>query len=161
MKQFKDILKNTFGFDEYLPYQEDIITAIFDKKDVLAIMPTGSGKSLTYQLPALLFDGLTLVVSPMISLMKDQSDALNELGIKARSLNSSYSLSENNQTINLIKNNGLKILFIAPERLMQPETLNIIRKAKVSFIAIDEAHCVSQWGHDFREEYLKLGEVRP
>ena len=161
MKQFKDILKSTFGFDEYLPYQEDIITAIFDKKDVLAIMPTGSGKSLTYQLPALLFDGLTLVVSPMISLMKDQSDALNELGIKARSLNSSYSLSENNQTINLIKNNGLKILFIAPERLMQPETLNIIRKAKVSFIAIDEAHCVSQWGHDFREEYLKLGEVRP
>ena len=161
MKQFKDILKSTFGFDEYLAYQEDIITAIFNKKDVLAIMPTGSGKSLTYQLPALLFDGLTLVVSPMISLMKDQSDALNELGIKARSLNSSYSLSENNQTINLIKNNGLKILFIAPERLMQPETLNIIRKAKVSFIAIDEAHCVSQWGHDFREEYLKLGEVRP
>ena len=160
-KQFKDILKNTFGFDEYLPYQEKIISSVFNKKDVLAIMPTGSGKSLTYQVPAMLFDGLTLVVSPMISLMKDQSDALNELGIRARSLNSSYSLSENSQTINLIKNNHLKILFVAPERLLQTETLNLLKKTKVSFIAIDEAHCVSQWGHDFREEYLKLGEVRP
>ena len=147
-----EILKNTFGFDKFLPHQEDIITSILNKQDVLAIMPTGSGKSLTYQIPALIFDGLTIVISPMISLMKDQSDALNELGVNSRSLNSSYSWSENNQTINLIKNGKLKILFVAPERLLQTETLNLLKKTKVSFIAIDEAHCVSQWGHDFREE---------
>ncbi len=160
-KKLKNILKNIFGFDHYLPHQEEIILSILDKKDVLAIMPTGSGKSLTYQIPALLFNGLTLVVSPMISLMKDQVDVLNQLGIQARSLNSSHSFSENNKTINLIKNNKLKILFVAPERLLQPETLNIFRQIEISFVAIDEAHCVSQWGHDFREEYLRLGEVRP
>ena len=106
-----EILKNTFGFDKFLPHQEDIITSILNKQDVLAIMPTGSGKSLTYQIPALIFDGLTIVISPMISLMKDQSDALNELGVNSRSLNSSFSWSENNHTINLIKNGNLKILF--------------------------------------------------
>ena len=160
-KKLKNILKNIFGFDHYLPHQEEIILSILDKKDILAIMPTGSGKSLTYQIPALLFDGLTLVVSPMISLMKDQVDVLNQLGIQARSLNSSHSFSENNKTINLIKNNKLKILFVAPERLLQTETLNIFNQIEISFVAIDEAHCVSQWGHDFREEYLRLGEVRP
>ncbi|MQG08803.1 MAG: DNA helicase RecQ [SAR202 cluster bacterium] len=159
--KINEILKNTFGFDKFLPHQEDIITSILNKQDVLAIMPTGSGKSLTYQIPALIFDGLTLVVSPMISLMKDQSDSLNELGIKARGLNSSYSSSENYQTINLIKNGNLKILFVAPERLLQPETLNIFKNTKVSLIAIDEVHCVASWGHDFRKEYLRLGEVRP
>ena len=104
-----EILKNIFGFDKYLPNQEKIILSILDNKNVLTVMPTGSGKSLLYQLPALLFDGLTLVISPLISLMKDQVDELNQLGIEARSLNSSHSPAENNNTINLIKNNKIKI----------------------------------------------------
>ena len=161
MTDIKKILNEVFGFDEFKPYQEEIISSVINGKDIMAIMPTGSGKSLTYQIPALIFDGLTLVVSPMISLMKDQVDVLNELGIEARGLNSSYSLSENNKTINLIQNNKLKLLFIAPERLLQPQTLNIFKQIKISMMAIDEAHCVSRWGHDFREEYLKLGEIRP
>ena len=155
------ILKDIFGFDKYLPHQEKIILSILDNKNVLTVMPTGSGKSLLYQLPALLFDGLTLVVSPLISLMKDQVDELNQLGIEARSLNSSHSPAENNNTINLIKNNKLKILYIAPERLLQPDTFSIFKQIKISLMAIDEAHCVSQWGHDFREEYLELGQIKP
>ena len=156
-----EILKNIFGFDKYLPHQEKIVLSILDNKNVLTVMPTGSGKSLLYQLPALLFEGLTLVISPLISLMKDQVDELNQLGIEARSLNSSHSPAENNNTINLIKNNKLKILYIAPERLLQPDTFNIFKQIKISLMAIDEAHCVSQWGHDFREEYLELGQIRP
>ena len=156
-----EILKDIFGFDKYLPNQEKIILSILDNKNVLTVMPTGSGKSLLYQLPALLFDGLTLVISPLISLMKDQVDELNQLGIEARSLNSSHSASENNNTINLIKNNKIKILYIAPERLLQPRTFNIFKQIKISLMAIDEAHCVSQWGHDFREEYLELGQIKP
>mgnify|MGYP001271131026 FL=1 len=156
-----EILKDIFGFDKYLPNQEKIILSILDNKNVLTVMPTGSGKSLLYQLPALLFDGLTLVISPLISLMKDQVDELNQLGIEARSLNSSHSPAENNNTINLIKNNKLKILYIAPERLLQPRTFNIFKQTKISLMAIDEAHCVSQWGHDFREEYLELGQIKP
>ena len=156
-----EILKNIFGFDKYLPHQEKIVLSILDNKNVLTVMPTGSGKSLLYQLPALLFEGLTLVISPLISLMKDQVDELIQLGIEARSLNSSHSPAENNNTINLIKNNKLKILYIAPERLLQPETFNIFKQIKISLMAIDEAHCVSQWGHDFREEYLELGQIKP
>ena len=122
-----EILKDIFGFDKYLPNQENIILSILNKKNVLTVMPTGSGKSLLYQLPSLLFDGLTLVVSPLISLMKDQVDELIQLGIEARSLNSSHSPAENNNTINLIKNNKLKILYIAPERLLQPDTFSIFK----------------------------------
>jgi len=155
-----NILNNTFGFNKYLANQENIISSVLDNKDVLAIMPTGSGKSLLYQLPALLFEGVTVVVSPLIALMKDQVDELNQLGISARSLNSSHSSKENAKTINLIKQNKLKILYISPERLMQSETLGLFNKSNISFLAIDEAHCVSQWGHDFREEYLQLGKIR-
>ena len=153
-------LKNIFGFDQYKKGQQEIIRKILDGKDVLTVMPTGGGKSLCYQLPATIFDGLTLVVSPLIALMQSQVAQLDLLGVKAGCLNSSNTEEEKNETLKLLKNNKLKILYLAPERLIKKETINLLKTKNISLLAIDEAHCVSQWGHDFRKEYLKLGEVR-
>ena len=153
-------LKNIFGFDHYKPGQQNIINEILDGKDVLTVMPTGGGKSLCYQLPSTLFDGLTIVVSPLIALMQSQVSQLRLLGIKAASLNSSNSNEENKETWELLNSNELKMLYVAPERLIKQETLELLKSKNISLLAIDEAHCVSQWGHDFRKEYLKLGDVR-
>lgn len=154
------ILKSVFGFDKYLPHQEEIITQVISGHDVLTIIPTGGGKSLCYQLPALLFDGVTIVVSPLIALMQSQVAQLKLLGIKAATLNSSNSNDENYKTLDLLNINNLKLLYAAPERLLKKETIELLKNKKISLLAIDEVHCVSQWGHDFRKDYLKLGDLR-
>ncbi len=158
--QIKTILKNTFGFEKFRLLQQDIIQNILSKKDTLIIMPTGSGKSLCYQLPALIFEGLTIVISPLISLMKDQVEQLHEMGIKAVFLNSSLSFSEYRFNINLILKNKIKLVYLAPEAMLTQKILTILSKVKVECITIDEAHCISEWGHDFRPEYRQLIEVR-
>ena len=153
-------LKNIFGFDQYKPGQKDIIDQILDGKDVLSVMPTGGGKSLCYQLPATLFEGLTLVVSPLIALMQSQVAKLQLIGVKAGSFNSSNTEQQNNETMIMLSKNELKMLYVSPERLIKQETIDFLKTKKISLLAIDEAHCVSQWGHDFRKEYLKLGDLR-
>lgn len=151
-----DVLHKYYGYTSFRKGQENIITSIINKEDVLAIMPTGGGKSICYQVPALCLDGITIVISPLISLMKDQVDALKTMGVKARLINSSLSNSEYNEALEEIENDECKIIYIAPERLDSMEFVNIIRGKNISQIAIDEAHCVSQWGHDFRVSYKKI-----
>lgn len=151
-----DVLHKYYGYTNFRKGQENIITSIINKEDVLAIMPTGGGKSICYQVPALCLDGITIVISPLISLMKDQVDALKTMGVKARLINSSLSNSEYNEALEEIENDECKIIYIAPERLDSMDFVNIIRGKNISQVAIDEAHCVSQWGHDFRVSYKKI-----
>ena len=155
--QALEVLKKYYGYTSFRKGQEDIINEIINKNDVLAIMPTGGGKSICYQVPSLILDGITIVISPLISLMKDQVDALKSMGINATLINSSLNTSQFNAVIDGINNDEYKIIYIAPERLDSYEFVNIIRNKKLSQIAIDEAHCVSQWGHDFRSSYRKIG----
>lgn len=151
-----DVLHKYYGYTSFRKGQENIITSIINKEDVLAIMPTGGGKSICYQVPALCLDGITIVISPLISLMKDQVDALKTMGVKARLINSSLSNSEYSGVLEEIENDECKIIYIAPERLDSMGFVNIIRGKNISQVAIDEAHCVSQWGHDFRVSYKKI-----
>ena len=154
------LLRTTFGFAAFRPGQEDIIRAVLAGEDVLAVMPTGSGKSLCYQLPAILREGLTVVVSPLIALMRDQVAQLRGHGIDAGSLNSSNDPDENRRVAERARSRRLRLLYAAPERLARAEMVDLLRQSRVTLIAIDEAHCVSQWGHDFRPEYLELGKLR-
>lgn len=158
MKDALNVLKSYFGYSSFRKGQEEIINEIINKKDVVAIMPTGGGKSICYQVPALILDGITIVISPLISLMKDQVDGLNSMGINSAYINSSLSNLEINDILLKVKNEDIKILYIAPERLESMEFLNIISNAKVAQIAVDEAHCVSQWGHDFRSSYRRISK---
>jgi ATP-dependent DNA helicase RecQ len=160
LKQAGKILKETFGYEEFRPLQQEIIENILMRRDSLVIMPTGGGKSLCYQIPALLFDGLTVVVSPLISLMKDQVEQLNELGVRAVVLNSSLSREEYQKNILGIVKNEVKILYLAPETLLMQKTIGLLLSRQVDCLAIDEAHCISEWGHDFRPEYRKIAETR-
>ncbi len=155
----RDELSRIFGFPGFRPGQEDVLAAIFDGEDVLAVMPTGSGKSLCFQMPALVRDGLVLVVSPLIALMRDQVAQLRELGVKAAALNSSSDGEERQRILRAIEDGSLRLLYLAPERLLRDDTVAMLRQAHIGLIAIDEAHCVSQWGHDFRPEYLRLREI--
>jgi ATP-dependent DNA helicase RecQ len=153
-------LQTIFGFAEFRPGQAEIVSAILDGRDVLAVMPTGSGKSLCYQLPALMRDGLTVVVSPLIALMRNQVAQLNANGIAAASLNSANDAAENRAILERIARGELRLVYVAPERLVKNDTLALFKRANVTLLAVDEAHCISQWGHDFRPEYAALGTVQ-
>src|SRR3984957_14707038 len=153
-------LRKTFGFAEFRPGQADIVAAILDGRDVLAVMPTGSGKSLCYQLPALIRDGLTIVVSPLIALMRNQVAQLRGYGVAAAALNSSNDAGENREVLDDIARGDLRLVYVAPERLVRSDTLDLLKRSKVALLAVDEGHCISQWGHDFRPEYAGLGAVQ-
>ncbi|MDV4168980.1 DNA helicase RecQ [Rhodovulum sp. FJ3] len=160
MEQAQRLLASVFGFDDFRPGQADIVQSVIDGKNTLAIMPTGGGKSLCYQLPALMGDGVTLVVSPLIALMRDQVRALKEAGVCAGALTSANTEDENDAVLSSLNAGELRLLYMAPERLASMGTLSMLRRSNIARIAVDEAHCVSQWGHDFRPDYLRIGELR-
>ncbi|WP_170533138.1 DNA helicase RecQ [Ruegeria atlantica] len=154
------LLRDVFGFDDFRPGQEEIVDAVTLGENVLAIMPTGGGKSLCFQLPALLRDGVTVVISPLIALMRDQVRGLQEAGVEAGALTSGNTPEETDAVWEALEAGRLKLLYMAPERLAAGSALGMLRRINVSLIAVDEAHCVSQWGHDFRPDYLRIGELR-
>lgn len=156
----QDTLHRVFGFERFRAGQAEIVQALLDGENVLAVMPTGSGKSLCYQLPAILNEGLTIVVSPLIALMRDQVRQLQGFGINAAALNSSIDDEEYRRIYRDLNDGSLRLLYVAPERLVRPDTVALLKRANPTLLAIDEAHCVSQWGHDFRPEYLSLGGIR-
>ncbi|MDR2478332.1 MAG: RecQ family ATP-dependent DNA helicase [Treponema sp.] len=153
-----DILKHHFGYTAFRPGQEEVIDAVLAGRDALAVMPTGAGKSLCYQIPAMLLPGMTIVISPLISLMKDQVQALRESGCQAVFLNSSLSAAEYGETMEQIRSREVKLLYIAPERLQRTELPEFSDGGSIPLVVIDEAHCVSQWGHDFRPGYLQIAD---
>ncbi len=160
LNQARQVLKHTFGFAEFYPLQADVIRRVLERKDTLVIMPTGGGKSLCYQLPALLLDGLTIVVSPLIALMQDQVSQLHQLDVRAAFLNSTLTNREYVSIANRVRGGDVRILYVAPETLLRPETLVLLEQSRLACLAVDEAHCISEWGHDFRPEYRQIQEVR-
>jgi ATP-dependent DNA helicase RecQ len=155
----KEQLKKTFGFSQFRGEQEAIILNTIQGKNSFVLMPTGAGKSLCYQLPAIVMDGTAIVISPLIALMKNQVDQMVAFGINAQFLNSSLTRAEINRVKAEVISGAVKLLYIAPESLNKQENLNFLKQAKISFVAIDEAHCISEWGHDFRPEYRKIRTI--
>src|SRR5437867_5952854 len=158
--ELRSALKRYFGFTSFRPLQEEIIRDALAGKDVFAVLPTGGGKSLCFQLPALVRPGLTVVVSPLIALMKDQVDALKASGVPATFLNSSLAAGESRPRVRGLHNGEYRLLYVAPERLMLSGFLDDVKRWGVNLLAIDEAHCISEWGHDFRPEYRQLAALR-
>ena len=155
-----ELLKKYWGYASFLPLQKEIIDSVLKGQDTLAIMATGGGKSLCYQLPALCLDGLTIVISPLIALMKDQVDDLNARGIPAAAYNSSLDYDDRKKIETDLKNNCVRLLFLSPEKCMQTDFLTFLKKSPVCLFAIDEAHCISEWGHNFRPEYRQLSALK-
>ena len=160
INEAKNILRETFGYDEFRLQQEAAIRQVLDKKDALVIMPTGGGKSLCYQIPAMIFEGMTIVVSPLISLMKDQVEQLREYDIPAVYLNSSLQQEAYDYNVRKVQAGEVKLLYLAPETLMMERTREMLSKIQIDCFTIDEAHCISEWGHDFRPEYRQMAEIR-
>ncbi|HIQ28082.1 MAG TPA: ATP-dependent DNA helicase RecQ, partial [Sulfurovum sp.] len=156
----KETLKHYFGHSAFRPLQEEVIDAIVNKEDVLMILPTGGGKSLCYQLPTLLMEGITVVVSPLLALMHDQVVALKANDISAAMLSSMQTLEESQEIEEQLRRGEIKLLYVAPERLTNAYFLNLLHQLPINFFVIDEAHCVSEWGHEFRENYRRLSLLK-
>ncbi|MEM6772709.1 MAG: RecQ family ATP-dependent DNA helicase, partial [Bacteroidota bacterium] len=152
-------LKHFFGYDQFRGKQKEVIESILAGIDTFVIMPTGAGKSLCYQLPAVLMEGTALVISPLIALMKNQVDQMRAFGVEAGFMNSSMNRGDYEATKQKVLNGTLKMLYVAPESLVKEEFIDFLKQAKVSFVAVDEAHCISEWGHDFRPEYRRIREM--
>ncbi|MEN4054219.1 RecQ family ATP-dependent DNA helicase, partial [Sulfurimonas sp. NWX79] len=154
------VLKDIFGHNSFRELQEEGVNAILEGRDLLMILPTGGGKSLVYQLPTMMMDGITIVISPLIALMQDQVAALKAQNIEAAMISSAQSFEEIDDTLTQAFNNSLKFLYLSPERLSSGNTIEMLRQLPINFFVIDEAHCISQWGHEFRNDYRLLGNLK-